>query len=233
VGGVRLSAGSVSTQVQDLLWFALLSGLLAYATLELLKRLSSLRGAFQLEATCRWLAERSRQAELPPWAAFDELVALMGLSSRHQRGALVAIFDSPPEQLVAQVSAAVDGALGSTPGRSLLLQSLIGHAPRIEPARAGEGVGPYGEAPPRIDVADAQVLRAAVDQLQLMLGQRWRSQLQAAGVWVAGAYGVILTQVGGVRVDSQPRYLFVALLLGGPFSWTIRDLSAALQRLRG
>jgi hypothetical protein len=135
---------------------------------------------------------------------------------------------------VAQVSAAVDGAL-CTPSESALVWTLIGHpVPLTRPRlRVERPLAAEAETLPQLDLADAQRLRAAIDQLQVTLSGRWRRQLQAAGVWMSGLFGVLLTQAGGIRVQSQPRYLFVALLLGGPLSWVVRDLSAALERLRG
>jgi hypothetical protein len=56
--GVDLHVGSVGGQIGDLLGFATLCGLLAYATVELTKRLTGLRGSVNLAVVEGWLADQ-------------------------------------------------------------------------------------------------------------------------------------------------------------------------------
>src|SRR4051812_2120518 len=74
-GDPALGDGNVSRRVQQLLWFALLCGIGAFATIEILKRVLALRGYYQRSQTKQWLADRSGGRY-----AFGEMLAAMGLS---------------------------------------------------------------------------------------------------------------------------------------------------------
>jgi hypothetical protein len=48
---------------------------------------------------------------------------------------------------------------------------------------------------------------------------------------LSGLYGIALSSAGAISDAGQARYLFAALMLGGPIAWTVRDLTAWLERL--
>jgi hypothetical protein len=259
--GVRVR-GPVSDQVGDLLWFALLCGLMAYATLEVVKRLTPARGAFNLKLFRDWLAGRISWTP-DGETALSELLGAMGLPGHADREAPVPdantaqqrrdplpgpklgsrelrrVFDLPPEQLLAQIATAVDViASDPAPDRpSALLRALLGRKPQLERIpeprpRADELPVPAPDRPMyRLSATDSQLLRAALDNLQVTLTQRWRRTVQAAAFAAAGVYGIVLTLAGGISGDGHARYLFAALVVGGPIAWTIRDVTAWFQRL--
>jgi hypothetical protein len=76
----------------------------------------------------------------------------------------------------------------------------------------------------------AQRARASIDSLQLAVGERWRRSVQATSVLVAGLAGLLIQ----LAQPSENRWLYImaATLIGGPLAWTIRDLSAAIERWR-
>src|SRR3954447_7783362 len=74
-GRLRLGSGSVAGRIGDLLMFALLCGVLAFATIEIFKRVLALRGYYQRFKTREWLGDRTPDGD----AAFKELTECMGL----------------------------------------------------------------------------------------------------------------------------------------------------------
>src|SRR4051794_37301860 len=180
-GGFHLAAGSVSSQVRDVLWFALLCGLSSFATLELAKRLTPVRGFFQRLLTRSWLAERAGETDTPPVQLFDMLLSAMCLRRRDE----LLVFNLPAEQLAAQVASASELAWASPREFALLLDAL-GSAENKDP---GDAAGARPADDQHRFVATQQV-RAGIDQLQAALTQGWRSLVQAAAVWVSGLYGI-------------------------------------------
>jgi hypothetical protein len=241
--GANLSSASVSGQTGDVLAFAALCGVLAYATVEIAKRLMNVRGAMQIALTRDWLARREGPKEAS-WS-LAALLDAMGYQDAASEAsadrptlaptALAAptlrdVFNLPPDQLVAQIASAVDGAIASPDRYGSVLQAVLGYTPRSLPHSPSSKV----EAPAlAFDPADTQALRAALDTLQTELTARWRRTVQAAALWVAGAYGIVASFAGGLDGANQARYLFAALILGGPIAWVIRDLTATLERIRG
>jgi hypothetical protein len=234
--GVHLRSGSISGQVGDVLGFALFCGVLAAATVEIVKRFSSARASFQLALVRAWLEARRPEFLDRPDSSLRELFDAMGLRRGPEEGRgwaepigdLDSVFALPPDELLAQIATAVDATLAE-PGRyEGLLASVLGREPRFEEARDR----PAGEADLRLNLADAQRLRAALDNLQTELTQRWRRIIQGFAIWIAGVYGVVASFAGGLSGANQARYLFAALVLGGPIAWIVRDLTAVIERLR-
>jgi hypothetical protein len=251
-GEPRLGDGSVSTRVGELLWFALLCGMGAFATLEILKRVLAVRGYYQRIQTRRWLADRSGRGD----QAFDELLAAMGLNvqltkERRLRGLRELsqehrVFNLPTEQLAAQISAAADVAL-ATKGRHYVtfLAGVTGLSLRAVHAAFSElALGELSE--PELRAVDqgsfgvSQWVRAGIDQLQISLAERWRRFLQSAALSIAGIYGVVLAresvptlaQGSQLRGTSESLFILAALIVGGMFAWILRDIAAALERTR-
>jgi hypothetical protein len=76
----------------------------------------------------------------------------------------------------------------------------------------------------------SQRARATLDSLQVVVGERWRRSVQAASVLIAGLAGLLiqLTQPS----PSRWLYIMAAALIGGPLAWTIRDITAVIERWR-
>ena len=168
-GNGRISAGPITAaeQVRTLLWYVLVSGLASMATIEVAKRLFGLRGYYQRLQVMAWL--RSRTAQPAPEAApskqpapesnasgpdgpdagadaSGELYKAMGLdkdSSHLQRRWL---FDLPIDQLVAQISSAVDIALADPAHYPLLLGAMSGQTIPVGAAAPAKAAPPAGSA---------------------------------------------------------------------------------------
>jgi hypothetical protein len=146
-------------------------------------------------------------------------------------GEAARVFNLPTEQLAAQVSAAADVALTTKKeSYAALLDALVG------PLRVDES---EAKKDPRLSPEDeemvfAQRVRAGVDQLQISLGERWRTYIQGAALWIAGVYGIVLIHAssGSAEDRAEPRFVLAALLLGGPLTWLIRDITAVIERAR-
>jgi hypothetical protein len=248
--GANLSSASVSGQTGDVLAFAALCGVLAYATIEIAKRLTNARGAMQLAVTRSWLARRSGFEPMDELRSLAYLLAAMGYRDAADEAAYVhrgrpiptlrptalarptpkEVFNLPPDQLMAQIASAVDGAIASPERNGQVLLAILGYMPAALPTQtpsAAEGRALV------FDPADTQALRAALDALQTQLTGRWRRTVQSAALWVAGAYGILASFAGGLDGANQARYLFAALIIGGPIAWVIRDFTATLERTRG
>jgi len=240
-------AGSSSSQVLDLLAFAVLCGLATFATIEVLKRVFDLRGRFQYARTRDWIEGRERERALlearreverrleereeKGWrpeefgeeeSAFHDLEDAMSLGKGRDARRL---FNLPTEQLAAQLGAAAD----------LALMSRFRY-PRLIAAFAGQfGSGPDLNA----DLDDgeafrdlAQRVRVGVDQLQITLGEDWRRLVQGAALWLAGLYGIAFAYAGDIGSAAHPRYVLMALILGGVFAWVARDVTRVIENAR-
>jgi hypothetical protein len=205
--GIHLTR-SVSAQVGDLLSFSLTCALLSYGTVEALKRVMRVRGRIQLWQTRRRLGD----------TAFKQLLALLGLPASGQE--TLRMFNLPTEQLSAQLATAADVGLTAGSTYEILITTLARTLPETKD--------------PDSDAAflRAQRVRAGIDRLQISLGEQWRRSIQGAAMWIAGLYGIGLVHAADLPDRTEPRYVLVALLLGEPIAWTLRDAAALLERAR-
>jgi uncharacterized membrane protein YraQ (UPF0718 family) len=224
--------------VGELLLFALFCGLAAYATVEIVKRFFDLRGILQRRETMDWVTRRCRSARTAIEAQ-TELLDAMGLAAAdgaEERR----IFNLPAEQLSAQISAAADLAL--------MPRTLISNRFRLLAAALAGGVTGKDTVGPRTDepagsepvfadwVKDeavlAQRVRAGIDQLQIALGDLWRTAVQGAAIWIAGLFGIALIQSNAFTHVAGGVYMVSSMVLGGPIAWVISDLAAAAEHAR-
>lgn len=233
----NLGPGSVSEQSRDLLWFCLLCGVAASATIEIIKRLTTLRGKVQLRETEAWLkarvpafSEAGEYAPVQDEGSGDLIAELADAMGSPRRTELIRVFNLPTEQLVAQISRASDLALADVARYRHLLGGLMREVPRSRPySRKSEF---SSELLREAAFHDSQRVAAGIDQLQISLGEAWRRAVQTAGLGIAGVYGLSLVWAVGV---PRPAFLFYqigALVIGGLFSWVVRDLYAVIERLR-
>lgn len=228
-GGVAFRTGSISQQVGTVLLFSLLCGLGAFGTIEILKRLTPIRGLYQRRQLLLWLDVRTDGMGSE---AMAELLNAMGLrrpTSTSQptiKAAELRVFNLPTEQLAAQVGAAADVALAAPTDEAAahrwLIAGLSNVPPQFDPA-----TGEKEESPG--DIRRSQRVEVGVDQLQISLGERWRRYVQGAALWISGAFGI-----GLIHATNQgaARYVLAAWLVGGLFAWAARDLAAVIERLR-
>ncbi|MGN6867190.1 MAG: hypothetical protein ACTHMY_02180 [Solirubrobacteraceae bacterium] len=259
-GGVELKNVSVAGQVGDLLSFAVLCALLSSATVELVKRLTHVRGRLQVDLVDDWVRRRAETTDVDPQVALEQLASGMrgepfsAPSSKQSDSAptppppsiatgAVRLFDLPPDLLVARMAAAADAAVIEPQHAGELLR-LLGH--RSDPGTAtasgasDEASGDVlagdeskGRARERAQLADAQRVQSTLDLLQVELAARWRRVVQLAAVLVAGLYGIGLAYAGGLTGTGSARYILAGVALGGPGAWVVRDVAALLERLRG
>ena len=75
----------------------------------------------------------------------------------------------------------------------------------------------------------SQRLRAALDQLQISIGERWRRYVQGTALWLSGAYGFSLAYL--LNVSGRSVYVIDALVIGGFFSWGYSGICQAASVL--
>jgi hypothetical protein len=215
------SEQDLAQEIRELLWFAGLCGLSTFALIEILKRLVGVRGMYQRRGVERWLtrANDSQRAD-------TEFYEALGRPNRR------ALFNLPTEHLAAQISAAADLAL-TAPKRYPTLFEMLTRRPNLpEPGPTFVSADADADAEDSDRLELAQRARVAVDQLQISLTDGWRRLVQGASLWIAGLLGIILTQASSGDDNSEVRLVLAALLIGGPFAWISRDVSAVLERWR-
>jgi hypothetical protein len=285
--GLSLAPGSFSAQVRDLLWVSALCGLAAFATIEVLKRLFSLRAAFQLRATEQWLTNRLASAvrrsmagqsgkspdihlheeglirhymagELTKRNPFSQLIDGLGLGHQGDLRDQHRLFGLPPDQLSAQVAAVADIGLADATQYPDLLAALTGEYEEGEwtrvrkdwerylglirafPEEPKETSTPWEDRrqdPAEVSTSEgemrrAQRVRSGIDQLQILLTDRWRNNVQLAAIWMAGGFGIGVTYASHVSAHADARYVLAATLLGGVAAWFTRDITAVVERRR-
>ena len=238
--GFHLHAGSVSSEARDLLWFAFACGLLSFATIECVKRLTFVRAWYHARETEDWLrsrferlrAETSERSDFSDetrstysWTPFSQLEAAMGEPDDRRR-----VFNLPSEQLAAQISAATDLALTAEKADRERYAYFLAAVTRDGRDLPGSM---QTETEEERDFRRAQQVRIGLDQLQVALRDPWRRYLWGAGLWLSGAYGIGLAFAGGREAVEGPRHVLAALVLGGVVAAIARDLTAIVERLRG
>lgn len=213
--GFRLEHGSVSSQVQDVLWFSLLCGAASAATIEIAKRLTSIRGRYQERTTINWLEARGLQ---------DPDLLGEALTRHGRRADVLRTFNLPSEQLAGQIAAVLETAVLAPSSDSTyepLLTAFAG-APRPEVTSPDDTK----------EVEFLQALRTGVDQLQITLRDSWRRYVQGAAIWISGLCGLGLVYTPHFTPAERARDVLAALVLGGTIAWILRDLTAFVERAR-
>lgn len=249
-GNGRIPADQITAadRVRTLLWYGLVSGLASMATIEVAKRLFGLRSHYQRLQVMAWLRSRTARPATGSAgsgqddpdagaAASGELYTAMGLDQEFSQLQRRWLFDLPIDQLVAQVSSAVDIALAD-PARYQLLLGAMSGAPRAasaaSPATAGTAASLRGtEESADSEFRRSQRVRSGLDQLQISVGGRWRRYVQGTALWLSGLYGILLVFLTRAPSSARPEYIIGALLIGGVLSWVARDIAAVIERWRG
>jgi hypothetical protein len=233
------TATPVSTVALSILWFALVCGLASMATVETAKRLVALRSLYQRRQVKLWVTGRVRPADA--WSgALTELDQAMGLlpsalppnfDSSDFRLRRRALYDLPIGQLVAQISIAADLAL-SDPGHYRSLPSVLVGEDSSAPAQTTSATqtenATQSTESASTRIRESQLLRVALDQLQISVGERWRRYVQGTALWLSGAYGIAVAYM--LEVSGRSVYILAALFIGGLFSWVARDVASGLER---
>lgn len=200
--------GNAAAMFGSVLLFSIAVGVAAMAIIETVKRLTQVRGHYQL-------AQVRRRLQQP---AFDELVRAIGAPSRSD---LLRIFNLPIEQLCAQIANALDLALAAPRRHRYLLVSLAG-------ARYDQDHDASEEQGLELDHA----VRSALNVLQISVGQRWRWQVRITAYWTSGLLGLLVVMSGNITPVARKEFALAALAVSGFFAWLARDVAALLERLR-
>ncbi|MGY1698001.1 hypothetical protein ACI780_24165 [Geodermatophilus sp. SYSU D00814] len=237
---------------------ALFAGFSAAAILEVTKRLAGLRGIYQRRQIKLWLNERSprvndeprpdqqesrlaqleleRLAGILTGAEFKALSAeplsyrrhslafrrrFDGLSRYSTSRRIARFYDLPIERLAAQLYAAMDVAAQEPERYFELMTAVTGmHLPELY------------KGSERAETEIAQAIRAGVDSMHTDVGEGWKNYVRGTAIWLSGAVGFIIVQLTGVESRAAGMYVLSALVLGGFFSWSVRDAAATIERWR-
>jgi hypothetical protein len=255
VGQPRLAQREDRNEVREaataVLWFCFVSGLAGMAIIQTAKHLFGLRGRYQQRQVSRWLVGREGGAALPatdatsdPRLTFEkgrawgELQEAMGV--RQGGRDVLELFDLPIEQLAAQISAASDVALRDPSRHRALLVALVSRerAADITTLEDKDQDAAHEPTNQQLDELDkirgivAQQLQAGIDTLQVSVGQRWRRYVRTAALLMSTAFAAVAVQQTTIARGATGAFILAALLLGGFFSWLLRDAVAVVERLR-
>lgn len=217
---------------------ALLSGLAAMVTVETVKRLLPLRGAYNSRQVGKWLTDRLNT----DGAAMNQLVRAIGLDSNEsptggvsrlrrvlRPGQFAEAFNLPVEQLSAQINAAIERVTRDPHAPADLLRTLC---PGLDPTEFESLQRGRSTASPDTIATVAYNVSAAIDQLQIHLAGQWRHYLQATSWWLAGAFGLLLAGYHIVPGVGPIAATVISLTAGGFIAWFARDLTAVIEGLR-
>jgi len=211
---------------------AAITGFAAMATLEMVKRLFHLRGRF-------FIRDFDRAAG-PEFLRSARLVR-PGKSGNFDHEAGVRRIDLPLEQLMAQLSYATEEALNQ-----LFPDRIEPHPPVAPGDLALPELPEYKLLLNLVDGAsldralmtgDPTMLRietqAALDDLQVRVGNDWRWRLRLASSGLAALFSLVALIYVPVPPASKIAALAGSFLLGGFLAGFFRDLTATVERFRG
>lgn len=225
-----------------------LGGVLASATLQLIKDLTPLRLLFHRWWLTRWVAEKLAVTGLDTADATRDR-AVSDLIALATGGARSAFFELPPEQMVAQMNAAAAIALEYPSRNGLLLQVLsAGVAPedfqliaRVDSFSEFEARGTQEEraAASRVRNRISHRIQRNLDAVLIAMGNRWRWGMQVAALLFSVGY-IQFVVLWFAKADMLTRDEIVAGMLwaipigilGGYLAPLARDLVAAVEGLR-
>jgi hypothetical protein len=223
---------SASSSLWSIVTLALAAGLVAYATVELLKRLTNVRRYFNLGRVSR---------------AFPSLVERP--YDRHRDGewwnrGVELPYSGTISQLTAQIGSILRGELATVFDESEPQDRRIEAAVRIRELDrwADYHDGPYGRDSNevlfrRLSEESTTTERALVTMVEFHLDtflieatRAWRLQMRTLAALIAA----VVTALAAWAITSAFSAIFVAAIfgfvVGGPASWVIRDLARVAER---
>jgi len=237
----RARLTDIATTSWQIIGFAFAVGLATMSALEVIKRLTSVRGYYHLYQLQQVLSPDAilelyeriapRSTPRPDGRLAANSPSVFPIWPRLQRRELSADwFDIPLEQLVGQLSGLAEEQLtelyGSDgpppPLNAYLLTSLTNtqsSAPR-EPL-----------TPNQVDTLRAQ-LELALDRMQLLIGTRWRRTVRLGACFTAAVLATGVTVTTGTSPYVTIGLALTAFVVGGFFAWVARDLVAVVERGR-
>lgn len=205
----------------------LAAGFASMATIQVVKSLLGLRGLYQHRQIWLWFSDESPGPDgKPDDQAYRQLLKALSMSRSESAAA---IFDLPIEQLSAQISSAADFALTKPDEFKRFLSRLTNEkSEKSVPASPAE---PKGTAISDLDLH--YYVRAGIDSLQATVGYRWRNYVRTTAMWLSGLFGVVIVEASSVPARERGLDVLASLVIGGFISWLARDITAAIERLRG
>jgi hypothetical protein len=215
-----------------------ITGFAAMATLEMVKRLSHLRGWFFflhipgpefLRSAQPEKSEKTEKSEkspaVDPWAGalrcdlpLEQLMAQLGYATDQ---ALNELFPSRNESDLSPVTATSPGNPANSDASVVLLGKLVGQAP------VSRAVVENDSASLRLKT------QTALDDLQVSVGNAWRWWLRLIASVLAALFALGALIYVPVPPGSKIGALVGSFLLGGFFAGLFRDLTAIAERFRG
>ena len=191
----------------ELLQFSVLCGAAAFASVEVIKRLTPVRAAVQRRLATEWLG---RGGSEDPRQDLRVLQAAVGREA----------FALPAGNLTGTLADEADRQMVISPsGRLLGVLSERKYQQDSVPSALG-------------DAAYEQVLAAQVERsvasLHVYIDHHWRVAVQATAFFLSAAYGVLFSS----SAEVEASLLLSSLVLGGPIAWELRDLTKQLERGR-
>jgi hypothetical protein len=211
------------------LLLAAVAGFAAMGTLEVFRRLLHVRG---------WYFARALERVIGP-ATLSRVVSARG--SARELSSIWVRLDLPLEQLVAQLAHAVDAALDEVAGAA---PTYRGRVPGIEVVH--ELAGPEGHSLAR-QLEESEVgsearrvvesrlrvlVQAALDDVQVSVGNSWRWWLRLTSCVLASLFGLLAVIYLPVGPATKAAVLSMTFVLGGFFAGFLRDVVAGVERWR-
>ncbi|WP_146956100.1 hypothetical protein [Glutamicibacter soli] len=237
-------------QVKDVVLISVFSGLFATSLIELIKRLSSVRGRFHRNELRRWLGDRGQFAlgsiieSSSPYVRRGDLESVMHSSTKSTRtsGHALSMYDLPLELLAAQLSQSLTHAISDPFKYRYLIYALLEQEDldelltakkefdRFEANQRNRGdsfeIAKWERTLSRIN----QQVQDQLDVFQLRAGHYWRKTISGWSVAASSASAAILA------VTTFPSALLsvavISPVVGAFVSWVARDLTAAIERMR-
>ncbi|MEV6442262.1 hypothetical protein [Amycolatopsis sp. NPDC051716] len=201
---------------------ALISGALSCAALEFVKKLSPLAMRFNRRAVVSSFGTKIEDGKFRSGAAFSELSGLPTKIS--YAGNLRQVAAQVSQSLREQCRADLSEATEDRDALRRFISSLGPQWPMLSP-RLVERLS-YEEL---LQLADEQIERR-VDAFQIEATAHWHSSLRAASALIACALSGAGTLASGASVPAIAIALALGLVVGGPVSWTVRDIIRIIER---
>ncbi len=241
---VGVFGGTQPVTVRDMAALAFISGLTSCAVVEAAKRILRLRGYYQERQIRLWVMDRAPDSktgstgllelvgaagirpspieagERSAAEADPEAEARLGVAVVRSQRDRLELFDLPMEQLAGQIGEAVE----------LMLKQPTS-LPSLARIMTGRPADQIVDSDLVVDRRATQQARAALDNLQITIGRRWRRYVAGNALWLSGLVGLGLMQFSDEVRDSRLAGA-VALFVGGFLSWVIRDAAVAVERAR-
>jgi hypothetical protein len=173
--------------------------------------------------------------------ALHDLLGRLGVSESDDP-ARRRLFDSPIEQLAAQIAKAVDDAVTEPSGeRWLAIRTGVSDASTqaglLYSATFLRVLGSLASADEETkltvlvhQVASREYAQQQVDLLQISVGADWRRLISWLSVVISGVVGTTLALL--VQPGQAVTASVICILVGGFLSWVIRDVAAGIEKWR-